>query len=72
LKVSSNVKTAMQCLENFGVANAPNAPNPGCAPVLYTSQNIGTDGITALVNLFFTKQNQCIYISYKSADSKMT
>jgi len=35
LKVSTNVKIAMQCFENFGWANAPNAPNappPGCAP----------------------------------------
>jgi len=26
LKVSTNVKIAMQCFENFGEANAPNAP----------------------------------------------
>jgi len=26
LKVSANVKIAMQCFENFGGANAPNAP----------------------------------------------
>jgi len=26
LKVSANVKIAMQCVENFGGANAPNAP----------------------------------------------
>jgi len=33
LKVSTNVKIAMQCFENFGGrANAPNAPPPGCAP----------------------------------------
>jgi len=31
LKVSANVKIAMQCFENFGGANAPNAPL-GCAP----------------------------------------
>jgi len=26
LKVSTNVKIAMHCFENFGGANAPNAP----------------------------------------------
>jgi len=26
LKVSANVKIAMQCFKNFGGANAPNAP----------------------------------------------
>jgi len=26
LKVSANVKIAMQCFENFGGANAPNTP----------------------------------------------
>jgi len=26
LKVSSNVKIAMQCFENLGEANSPNAP----------------------------------------------
>jgi len=31
LKVSTNVKIAMQCFENFGGTNAPNAP-PGCSP----------------------------------------
>jgi len=30
LKVSANVKIAMQCFENFGAENAP----PGCAPAL--------------------------------------
>jgi len=30
-KVSANVKIAIQYFENFGGANAPNAP-PGCAP----------------------------------------
>jgi len=33
LKVSANVKIAMQCFENFGEANAP---PPGCAPVRHT------------------------------------
>jgi len=28
LKVSTNVKAAMQCFENFGGSNAPNAPPP--------------------------------------------
>jgi len=32
LKVSANVKIAIHYFENFGGANAPNAP-PGCAPV---------------------------------------
>jgi len=36
MKVSANVKIAMQCFENFGGANAPNAP-PGCAPGLSVS-----------------------------------
>jgi len=31
LEVSSNVKIAMQCFENFGGSNAPIAP-AGCAP----------------------------------------
>jgi len=31
LKVSTNVKIAVECFENFGEANAPNAP-PACAP----------------------------------------
>jgi len=30
LKISTNVKIAMQCFENFGGANSP----PGCAPDL--------------------------------------
>jgi len=31
LKVSTNVKIAMQCFEHFGGESAPNTP-PGCAP----------------------------------------
>jgi len=34
LKVSANVKIALQCFENFGGANTPNAPPTGCAPAL--------------------------------------
>jgi len=37
LKVSANVKIAMQCFENFGGTNAPNAP-PGCAPGAHAIQ----------------------------------
>jgi len=33
LKVSANVKIAMQYFENSGGKNSPNAP-PGCAPGL--------------------------------------
>jgi len=35
LKVSANVRITIQYFENFGGANAPNAP-PGCAPTSVT------------------------------------
>jgi len=35
LKVSAHVKISVECFENFGGANAPNAA-PGCAPADYS------------------------------------
>jgi len=35
LKVSANVKIAMQCFENFG--GGGQMPHPGCAPVVRTT-----------------------------------
>jgi len=37
LKVSTNVKIAMQCFENFGGGKCPKCPPPGCAPADYIS-----------------------------------
>jgi len=34
LKLFANVKIAMQCFENFGGVNAPNAPPPGGATAI--------------------------------------
>jgi len=45
LKVSAYVKISVECFENFGGANAPNAP-PGCVPV--------SDYSTANAFLLFT------------------
>jgi len=35
LKVSANVKIAMQSFEIFGEGECPNAPPPDCAPALF-------------------------------------
>jgi len=42
LKVSTNVDIAMQCFENFGGENAPNAPPwlRACNKLRYTLVNI--------------------------------
>jgi len=35
LKVSTNVKIAMQCFENFGGGQMPQMLPPGCAPATF-------------------------------------